>query len=81
MPRGQGITSLAPSPDGRWIALSVTSHLSVGSTPDAVSVLRAADGSEVFPRYFPKCTRTSVASAGGRFVHTDPVGVNALRIE
>src|SRR5262249_474193 len=81
VPRGRSITSVAPSPDGRWIALSVTSNLSISSTPDAVSVLRAADGSEVFRRYFPKYTRSTVAFAGGRFVYTDGGGVNVLRIE
>ena len=37
VPKGRSITSLAVSPDGRWIALSVTSTLSIGSTADAVS--------------------------------------------
>ncbi len=81
VPRGRSITSLAVSPDGRWIALSVTSTLSIGSTADAVSVVRAADGAEVFRKYLPKYTRSSVAfDAGGRFIYTDADGVEVLAI-
>lgn len=81
VPKGRSITSLAVSPDGSWIALSVTSSLSIGSTPDAVSVLRVADGSEVFRRYFPKYTRSSLAFPDpDRFVYTDLEGVHILKI-
>lgn len=81
VPRSRGITSLAVSPDGRFIALSVTSGLSIGATPDAVYVLSAADGAEVFRKYFAKHTRSSVAFLGpGWFVYTDIGGVNVLRI-
>ncbi len=81
VPRSRGITSLAVSPDGRFIALSVTSGLSLGSTQDAVSVLSTADGSEVFRKYLPKYTRSSVAFLGPEwFVYTDLGGVNVLRI-
>lgn len=81
VPKGRSITSLAVSPDGRWIALSVTSSLSIGSTPDAVSVLRVADGSEVFRRYFPKYTRSSLAFPDSdRFAYTDLEGTHILKI-
>ena len=66
IPKGRSVTSLAPSPDGRYIALSVTSTLNIGSTPDAVYVLRTEDGSEAFRRRFPKYTRSSVAFAGAK---------------
>jgi hypothetical protein len=82
VPKGSSITSLAPSPDGRFIAVSTTSSLSIGSTPDAVFVLRATDGSDAFRRYFPKYTRSNVTFAGvDRFVYTDLAGVNVLRVE
>jgi len=82
VPKGSSITSLAPSPDGRLIALSTTSTLSIGSTPDAVVVIRASDGSEAFRRYFPKYTRATVTFAGvDRFVYTDLAGLNVLRVE
>jgi hypothetical protein len=81
VPKGSSITSLVPSPDGRFIAVSATSSLLIGSTPDAVFVLRAADGSEALRRYFPKFTRGSVAFAdAGHFVYTDLTGVNVLRV-
>ncbi len=81
VPKGRSITSLAVSPDGRWIALSVTSTLSIGSTADAVSVVRVADGAEVFRKYLPKYTRSSVAFGdAGRFVYTDLDGVEVLAI-
>jgi hypothetical protein len=69
------------SPDGRGIALSVTSLLSIGRTPDAVAVLRAVDGAEVFRTYFPTYTRASVAFPGpGWFVYTDLDGVHVLTV-
>ena len=81
MPKGRGITSLAVSPDGNWIALSVTSGFSIGSTPDAVSVLRVADGTEVFRKYLPKYTRSVVAFPdAARFIYTDLEGLHVRRI-
>jgi hypothetical protein len=82
VPKGRSITSLAVSPDARWIAVSVTSGISIGSTPDAVFVIRAADGAEVFRKYLPKYTRSSVAFPdSGRFVYTNLEGVNVLKIQ
>lgn len=81
VPTSRAIGSLAVSPDGRFIALSVTSALNIGSTQDAVYVLSTADGHEVFRKYFPKYTRSTVAFLGAnRFVYTDLGGVNVLRI-
>jgi len=81
VPKGRSITSLAVSPDGRWIALSVTSALSIGSTADAVSVVRVTDGAEVFRKYLPKYTRSSVAFGdAGQFIYTDLDGVEVLAI-
>ncbi len=81
VPKGRSITSLAVSPDGRWIALSVTSTLSIGATADAVSVVRVTDGAEVFRKYLPKYTRSSVAFGdAGQFIYTDLDGVEVLAI-
>lgn len=41
-PNGRSVTSLALSPDGLWIAMSLTSSLSTGSTPDVVAAWRMA---------------------------------------
>ena len=76
------MTALAASPDGRWIAVSATSALSIGSTPDAVYVLRAADGSEGFRRYLPKYARAGVAFAGpDRLAYGDLDGIAILKVE
>lgn len=73
--------SLALSPDGQPIAFSITSSLSIGSTPDVIAVVRVADGAEVFRRYLPKYMRSSVAFPdAGRFAYTDLDGVHVLRI-
>jgi hypothetical protein len=81
VPKGRSITSLAVSPDGRFVALSVTSGLSIGSTQDAIYVLDTATGAEVFRKYFPKYTRAGLAFPGPRwFLYTDLGGVNVLRI-
>jgi len=70
---------------GTLIALSVSGTLSIGGVRDAVVVLRAADGGEVFRRFLPRYTRTAVTFLdGGRFAYTDWVGdraeVRVLRI-
>jgi len=57
---GRGITAVATNPSGSLIAISVTTNLSIGNTPDAVYVLRAADGSEVFRKYLPRYSRSNV---------------------
>lgn len=81
VPKGRGITSLGVSPDGNWIALSVTSSVSIGSTLDAVSVLRVADGTEVFRKYLPRYTRSIVAFPDARrFIYTDLEGLHVRRI-
>ena len=61
VPRGRGITDLAVTPDGRLIAFSTTTSLSIGNVKDAVVVLRAADGAEVFRRILPRYARSQVA--------------------
>ena len=82
VPKGRSVTALAASADGRWIAVSVTTTLSIGSTPDAVYVFRAADGAEAFRRYLPRYARAAVAFAGsGRLVYSDLDGINVLAVE
>ena len=61
VPRGRGITDLAVTPDGRLVAFSTTTSLSIGDVKDAVVVLRAADGGEVFRRILPRYARSQVA--------------------
>lgn len=84
-PRGRGITACAADPAGRFVAYSTSTNLNVGSVPDAVVLLRAADGVELFRRRLPRYARAQVALlAGGFFVWSDssarPPRVRVLRL-
>jgi len=85
VPKGRSIVGVDVDAAGTLIALSVSGTLSIGGVRDAVVVLRAADGGEVFRRFLPRYTRTAVTFLdGGRFAYTDWVGdraeVRVLRI-
>ena len=81
VPRGRAITDLAVQPDGRLIAVSVTTSLSIGEVRDAVYVLRAADGVEVFRHYLPRYARSVVLfPARDLFAYTDWDGSRATTV-
>jgi len=70
--KGRSINSLAVSPSGRFIAVSVGTSLNIGSIPDAVYVLRTSDASEVFRRYLRTYSRSQVAFFGDEhFAYTE----------
>jgi hypothetical protein len=72
IPRGRSLVAVAPDPEGRHVALSTTGAYSIGEVPDAVVVLRTADGGEVFRRYLPRYTRSGVAFLGsGYFAYVE----------
>jgi hypothetical protein len=78
VPEGRGITDVAVHPSGRFIALSVTTSLSIGSVADSVYVLRSADGAQVFRRFLPRYARSSVAFHGDDlFAYTEWDGARA----
>jgi len=79
---GRGIAAAAVSPDGRLIAVSVSAAVPVADVPDAVYVLRAADGAEVFRRFLPRGTRSQVAFPTRElFAYTHRVGnVSEVRV-
>ena len=58
--KGRSINSVAVTPSADLIAISVASRLNIGRIKDAVYVLRASDGAEVFRQYLPLYTRTQV---------------------
>ena len=58
--KGRSINSVAVTPSADRIAISVATSLNIGDIQDAVYVLRAGDGKEVFRRYLPRYTRTQV---------------------
>jgi hypothetical protein len=58
--KGRSINSVAVSPAGDLIAISVGTALNIGNIQDAVYVLRTSDGREVFRRFLPIYTRTNL---------------------
>src|SRR5262249_53577836 len=85
LPKGRSIVGVDVDPTGALIALGMTGTVSLGDIHDAVVVLRAADGAEVFRRFLPRYTRTAVAFLDAeRFAYSDWVGpraeVRVLRI-
>ncbi len=64
IPKGRSITSLSADPGGRYIAVSLTRNLSIGDVPDAVFVIRAADGAEIYRRYMAPYTRSHLGFLG-----------------
>ena len=63
-PRGRTIESLSVDPDGRYIAVSVATNLRIANAKSAVFLLRAADGGELFRRYFPAFSGSRLAFLG-----------------
>ncbi len=64
IPKGRSIESLSVAPDGRHIAFSLESRLSIGEIDSAVVLLRSTDGRELYRRYHPQFTRTRLAFLG-----------------
>jgi hypothetical protein len=75
---GRSITALTVNPGGTYVAISTTTSLSIGHIKDAIYVLRTSDGVEVWRRYLPTYTRSSVAFLGDGFLaYTDWDGTHA----
>ncbi len=64
VPKGRGIRAVSVSADGRLIAVSVGGNLRIGSVKDAVYVIRAADGKELYRRFLPAYARSQPAFLG-----------------
>ena len=85
VPRGRGVTDVAVHPEGRLIAISTTTTLSIGDVRDAVVVIRTSDGAEVFRRTLPRYARSVTAfPSRDLFAYTEWDGaraaVNVLRL-
>lgn len=77
-PKGRSITSAAMDARGRYVAVSTTTALSIGSIKDTVVALRTVDGSEVFRRTLPTYARSHVAFLGdGYFAYSDVEGTSS----
>ncbi len=64
VPKGRSIHSVAVDPNGRYIAVSVGRHLSIGDVQDSVYVLKTADGAEIFRRFLAPYSRSYLAFLG-----------------
>lgn len=79
VPLGRSVTSAAVDDSGQFIAVSTTTTVSLGAVRDAVYVFDARDDSEVFRRYLPTYTRSTVAFFdGGWFAYSDLAGTHVL---
>ena len=77
---GRVIHSAAFDAAGKWIAVSVGTSLNIGKTQDAVYVLSASDGHEVFRKYLPPYSRSPVAFLEPHFfAYSDQSGVHLFR--
>jgi len=80
VPLGRAIQSAAFDAAGKWIAVSVGTSLNIGKAQDAVYVLSASDGHEVFRKYLPRYSRSPVAFLEPHFfAYSDPSGVHLVR--
>jgi hypothetical protein len=79
--KGRSINSVAVSPDSELIAISVATALNIGHIQDAIYVLRARDGSEIFRRYLPTYTRTPVLfPSNDLFLYSAGSGTHLLHV-
>ena len=77
-PKGRSITSAAMDARGRYVAVSTTPALSIGSIKDTVAVLRTVDASEVFRRTLPAYSRSQVAFlSDGYFAYSEVEGMRS----
>jgi hypothetical protein len=75
VPKGRGITAVDADPSGHYVAVSTTTALNIGHIRDAVYVLRARDGAQVYRAYLPAYARSRVTFLGSsRFAHDDRDG-------
>ena len=81
IPKGRSISALSVDPSERLIAISVSPSLSIGSVQDAVYVIRASDGSEVYRRSLPAYSRSQVAFLRSGFLALTLFEDGASRVE
>jgi outer membrane protein assembly factor BamB len=76
--RGRSITAVKVDPDGEYVAISETTAIRDYNVEDAVYVLRASDGKEVWHRNLPSYARSSLAFLGEKlFAYTDSDGAHS----
>lgn len=78
VPLGSSITDVAVHPAGTYIAVSTTTALNIGHTPDSVFVFRPDTGQEIWRRYLPTYTRSGVSFLGDKyFAYSDIIGTQS----
>jgi hypothetical protein len=78
VPKGRSVTAAALSSSGRYVAVSTTTDLNIGSVSDTVLVRRTDTGADVFRKTLPRYTRSQVAFLGDHHVaYTDVDGGKA----
>jgi len=76
--KGRGITAVEVDPNGTYIAVSETNAIRDNYVKDAVYVLRASDGKEIWHRNLPRYARSSLAFLGDKlFAYTDSDGAHS----
>ena len=81
LPRGRSFADAAFDPSRGLIALSATTTLSIGTTPDVVAILTATDGRDVFRRYLSRYSRSpTIFFAGGMFGYSDLAATHVVRL-
>lgn len=74
---GRSITAVKVDPDGAYVAISESNAMRGNYFQDAVYVLRASDGKEVWHRNLPSFARSSLAFLGEKsFAYTDSDGAH-----
>jgi len=75
---GRSITAVKVDPDGAYVAISESNAIHDNIVQDAVYVLRASDGKEVWHRNLPRYARSSLAFLGEKlFAYTDSDGAHS----
>jgi len=78
VPKGRTITAASLARSGRYVAVSTTTDLNIGSVRDTVLVLRTDTGAAVFRKTLPRYSRSQVAFLGdGHFAYTNVDGARA----
>jgi hypothetical protein len=81
IPKGSRIEAATADADGRYIAFSTSTTLSIGDVRDTVVILRVADGREVFKRFLSRYSRTNVVFIGREyFAYSDGTTTRVLRV-
>jgi hypothetical protein len=68
IPKGRSITSLSVNPAGDLIAVSTSPSVSLGNIADAVFVIKAVDGSEIYRRTLSTYSRSNVQFIGNDYL-------------